>query len=92
MLSEYLKNLAVIDVARRYDFVKSTLDAFSIELAFHDNTQRREWENDVHRDAGEFFTRDYGMAIVLREYLSEVGEVFNKIFTPSVSVPFQSAY
>ena len=40
MLNEYRKNLAVIAVAKKYDFVKSVLDAFSIELTFHDNTHR----------------------------------------------------
>ena len=56
MLNEYHKNLAVIAVARKYDFVKSVLDAFSIELTFHDNTQhlRGPEDHDVHRDAGEF--------------------------------------
>ena len=40
MLNEYHKNLAVIAVASKYDFVKSVLDAFSIELTFHDNTRQ----------------------------------------------------
>jgi hypothetical protein len=71
MLNEYRKNLAVIAVANKYDFVKSVLDAFSIELTFHDNTQRFRGpeDHDVHGDAGEFLTM---VKIVSVEYLSEI--------------------
>ena len=60
MLNEYRKNIAVVAVARKYDFVKSILDAFSIELTFHKS-------HDVHRDAGEHLTYHF-----LMYYLSEV--------------------
>jgi hypothetical protein len=49
MLHEYEKNLAIVEIARKYDFVKSIVDFFSIELTFHGNMK-----DDVHRDAGEF--------------------------------------
>jgi hypothetical protein len=49
MLHEYQKNLAIVEIARKYDFVKSIVDFFSIELTFHGNKK-----DDVHRDAGEF--------------------------------------
>jgi hypothetical protein len=47
MLHEYEKNLAIVEIARKYDFVKSVMDFCSIELTFHGV-----W--DSHRDAGEF--------------------------------------
>jgi hypothetical protein len=49
MLHEYQKNLAIVEIARKYAFVKSIVDFFSIELTFHGNKK-----DDVHRDAGEF--------------------------------------
>ena len=49
MLHEYEKNLAIVEIARKYDFVKGIVDFFSIELTFHGNVK-----DDVHRDAGEF--------------------------------------
>ena len=68
MVNEYRKNLAVVAVARKYDFVKSILDAFLIELTFHEKTsqQNHKWY-DVHRDAGELLTYHF-----LVYYLSEV--------------------
>jgi len=69
MLNEYRKNFAVVAVARKYDFVKSILDAFSIELTFHDKTSQKIHVKsyDVHRDAGELLTY-----YILVYYLSEV--------------------
>jgi len=69
MLKEYRKNFAVVAVARKYDFVKSILDAFSIELTFHDKTSQKIHVKsyDVHRDAGELLTY-----YILVYYLSEV--------------------
>jgi hypothetical protein len=49
MLHEYQKNLAIVEIARKYDFVKSIVDFFSIELTFHGNKK-----DGVHKDAGEF--------------------------------------
>ena len=49
MLHEYEKNLAIVEIARKYDFVKSIMDFFSIELTFHSNKK-----DDVHKDAGGF--------------------------------------
>ena len=48
MLHEYEKNLAIVEIVRKYDFVESIVDFFSIELTFHGNMK-----DDVHQDAGE---------------------------------------
>lgn len=52
MLNEYRKNRAVVAIAKKYGFVKSVVDMFSIELCFHGQTQEERLE--VHQDAGEF--------------------------------------
>ena len=68
MFNVYRKNLSVVAVARKYDCVKSILDAFSIELTFHKKTsQKIHKSHDVHRDAGEHLTYHF-----LMYYLSEV--------------------
>jgi hypothetical protein len=43
----------VVAIAKKYGFVKSVVDMFSIELCFHGKTQ--EEKLDVHQDAGEFW-------------------------------------
>ena len=35
LLNEYRKNLAIINTAKKFDFVKSVVDVFSIELPFN---------------------------------------------------------
>jgi hypothetical protein len=47
MLHENEKKLAIVEIARKYDFVKSIMDSFSIELTFLGPKS-----DDVHRDAG----------------------------------------
>ena len=59
MLNEYRKNLAVVDIAKKYDFVKSVVDMFSIELCFHGKTQ--EERLDVHEDVGEFLLNPFSI-------------------------------
>ena len=48
LLNEYRKNLAVIDVATRYDFVRSVVDVFSIELPFNGRPKHTAHMDAVH--------------------------------------------
>ena len=47
LLNEYRKNLAIIDTAKKFGFIQSVLDIFSIELPFNGHPVGR----SAHRDA-----------------------------------------
>ncbi len=60
-VNEYQKNLAIISTAKKYDFVKSIVDTFSIELLPF-NGKEGEWT--AHRDAVHIDGENFIMRVV----------------------------
>merc|ERR1719254_130419 len=55
-LNEYRKNLAIIATAREFDFVRSVVDAFSVELPFNGvsgvySSKKDKTVSTAHKDA-----------------------------------------
>ncbi|KAL9189908.1 hypothetical protein ACHAXT_009583 [Thalassiosira profunda] len=95
MLNEHRKNLAILDIAAKFDFVEGVLDFNSVELPFHGTP---EGEATAHQDAvhllpGHVVTRVTGDMVLdaicntrLEEERAEVNDGEKKVWVGQVSL------